>query len=406
MPEIPQFISTDQTPVGIAPTLNPQGALAAQHELNRAENALMGEAAYQNRVNAHLRAVQDTAVRNSIVESTKLKFQNDLAQLEQKNLEQFGADRPDLYRDGTFRGAVELVAAYAEQFGGDDAMMRAGLTEELSKFAQGRLGHVNTQTSALIAKNEQGLLDARAATTITGILDAVQQGNAGMADYHMMQFGQALNKSVGMNDVGKLQSLQNFQATLAKAFYEQQVAVGNGAAVLNVLMGKAPSDALPKLPDLAYVQPEHLPPEKRLALVKEVTAMMDSQQAKADKAGKLAGEQTEFQVRVKAHDPTNPLTSTQTIDLVTPLIGKGLTADAGMKLVQEVRDIEQKVGPDNIREYNLLKDTIEADPFAVSRRELINSDLLNGRRTRELLALKGRKEADRAKADYYTNQPA
>lgn len=410
MPEIPQFISSERTPVGIAPTVNPQGALATQHELNRAENALLNEAAYQNRVSAHLLAVQDTAVRNGIVENAKLKFQNDLAQLEQTNLEQYGGSRPDLYRDQTFRGAVDLVKTYADLHGGNDTALKAGLTKELSEFARGRLGSVNTQTSALIAKQETDTLEERAASSITGIAEAAMQGNQGMAEYHMKQYAQALNRTVGMNDAAKATQLRTFQSKMTEAVYLQEVARGNGAAVLTELMGTAQSKegrtALSSLPAMSYISPDNMPPEKRIELINKVTAMLDHQQKQEDKAGKLAAEQTEFQVRVKAMDPVNPLTSTQTLDLVTPLIGKGLTAEQGMKLVQDVRNIEQKDAPENVRHYNEKKSLIEADPNAISRNEIIGDGVLNPIRTRELLALKDKVTKDRAKADYYTNQPA
>lgn len=410
MPEIPQFISSERTPVGIAPTVNPQGALATQHELNRAENALLNEAAYQNRVSAHLLAVQDTAVRNGIVENAKLKFQNDLAQLEQTNLEQYGGSRPDLYRDQTFRGAVDLVKTYADLHGGNDTALKAGLTKELSEFARGRLGSVNTQTSALIAKQETDTLEERAASSITGIAEAAMQGNQGMAEYHMKQYAQALNLTVGMNDAAKVTHLRTFQSKMTEAVYLQEVARGNGAAVLTELMGTAQSKegrtALSSLPAMSYISPDNMPPEKRIELINKVTAMLDHQQKQEDKAGKLAAEQTEFQVRVKAMDPVNPLTSTQTLDLVTPLIGKGLTAEQGMKLVQDVRNIEQKDAPENVRHYNEKKSLIEADPNAISRNEIIGDGVLNPIRTRELLALKDKVTKDRAKADYYTNQPA
>ena len=503
MPEIPQFISSERTPVGIAPTVNPQGALATQHELNRAENALLNEAAYQNRVSAHLLAVQDTAVRNGIVENAKLKFQNDLAQLEQTNLEQYGGSRPDLYRDQTFRGAVDLVKTYADLHGGNDTALKAGLTKELSEFARGRLGSVNTQTSALIAKQETDTLEERAASSITGIAEAAMQGNQGMAEYHMKQYAQALNLTVGMNDAAKVTHLRTFQSKMTEAVYLQEVARGNGAAVLTELMGTASAKegrttdgrkiinlpdgsietektitvtepringgkptniptiyngkhvsdeeairiieknggidpdtgrklegfnsikeavtaaksrsaeleskynpVLSGLPAMSYISPDNMPPEKRIELINKVTAMLDHQQKQEDKAGKLAAEQTEFQVRVKAMDPVNPLTSTQTLDLVTPLIGKGLTAEQGMKLVQDVRNIEQKDAPENVRHYNEKKSLIEADPNAISRNEIIGDGVLNPIRTRELLALKDKVTKDRAKADYYTNQPA
>ena len=157
---------------------------------------------------------------------------------------------------------------------------------------------------------------------------------------------------------------------------------------------------------MSYISPDNMPPEKRIELINKVTAMLDHQQKQEDKAGKLAAEQTEFQVRVKAMDPVNPLTSTQTLDLVTPLIGKGLTAEQGMKLVQDVRNIEQKDAPENVRHYNEKKSLIEADPNAISRNEIIGDGVLNPIRTRELLALKDKVTKDRAKADYYTNQPA